>query len=501
MDNLNKILLIIKNNFPKKNIKYDELLIVINKYYPDILKINPNLTIFDFEDIVKQFYSKEYQYRELSSFNFRNLDKKLQIDEINQSLLLKLDIPKDKKDLYKHFMKLYNTPQPEQRSQEWYDYRKCRITASDCASALDLNPYECVENFILKKCDPNYPFRDNPFVVHGKKYEQIATMLYEHLFNVKVTEFGCLPSDKYPFLGASPDGICSVSTLDYKFSGKLGTMLEIKCPYKRPIETKGEINGTICPNYYYWQIQQQLQCCDLSNCDFWQCNIVEYNNREEYLTDNFNDYVITSGTNSEKMDFDKKCCQGCLIQLYPKNFEKRWTKEDILKELKPWELPNNAEDDCHYYQAVYIYPPRLNMTKDEYNDWIINTISTWKDNYPQWKDDYYFNQVLYWKIPNSHNVNITRDDKLFEKYLPVLKECMEKIEHYRNNPKEIKLLQKIADKRSQYTYFTNTKKIKHNYKISNFKKEKIKFLEPNKVSSINKTITNKSFINNADFLD
>ena len=109
--------------------------------------------------------------------------------------------------------------------------------------------------------------------------------MYEHIYNVKVTEFGCLPSEKYKFLGASPDGICSAHTLDGKFSDKLGTMLEIKCPFKRPIKHGGEINGEICPNYYFWQIQQQLQCCNLYKCDFWQCNIAEYNSREEYLMD------------------------------------------------------------------------------------------------------------------------------------------------------------------------------------------------------------------------
>ena len=36
--------------------------------------------------------------------------------------------------------------------------RSGRITASDTAAALDENPYEPVESFILKKCDPDFPF-------------------------------------------------------------------------------------------------------------------------------------------------------------------------------------------------------------------------------------------------------------------------------------------------------------------------------------------------------
>ena len=107
------------------------------------------------------------------------------------------------------------------------------ITASDIATALGENPYEPPEGLIIKKCDPDFPFLDNKFVHHGKKYEPTATMIYEHIYNVKVTEFGCLKHPKISFLGASPDGICSKSTLDNKFSPMLGRMLEIKCPLSR----------------------------------------------------------------------------------------------------------------------------------------------------------------------------------------------------------------------------------------------------------------------------
>ena len=63
----------------------------------------------------------------------------------------KISIPKEYKKLQEHFDKLKNLPQPAQRSKEWYDYRYNRITASDAAAGIDLNPYEPVESFILKK--------------------------------------------------------------------------------------------------------------------------------------------------------------------------------------------------------------------------------------------------------------------------------------------------------------------------------------------------------------
>ena len=42
----------------------------------------------------------------------------------------------------------------------------------------------------------------------------------------------------------------------------------------------------------------------------------------------------------------------------------------MLSELKPWMLKYNCEDDRPYYQAQYIYPPRLDMTIEEYDKWV-----------------------------------------------------------------------------------------------------------------------------------
>ena len=138
-----------------------------------------------------------------------------------EHLFPEVKVPDKYNKLEEHFNKLKNTIQPVQRSKEWFENRKNKITASDTAAAIDNNPYEPVESFILKKCDPTIQFFDNENVYHGKKFELVATMIYEHLYNCKMVEFGALPSDKYSFLGASPDGICSKYTLDNKFCERL----------------------------------------------------------------------------------------------------------------------------------------------------------------------------------------------------------------------------------------------------------------------------------------
>jgi hypothetical protein len=129
-----------------------------------IIELDEDVDIID--EIFSRLFKNSYIYKKEINFDygkecFREFEN--QYPDIH--------VPEKYIELEKHFNKLKELPQPEQRTKEWFDYRYNRITASDTAAAIDLNPYEPVEGFILKKCDPNYPFRDNATVFHGKKYE------------------------------------------------------------------------------------------------------------------------------------------------------------------------------------------------------------------------------------------------------------------------------------------------------------------------------------------
>jgi putative phage-type endonuclease len=442
MDKIKQVIKITSTNVIKDNIytlnDYNKL---IQEVYEEYIKNNDEeLPYFLVNDIVSRMISINFKFNDIpNDINFRNWDKILKIDEINiNNTDVIIKVPKKSQPIQDQFKMLYDTPQPEQRTKEWFDYRYNRITASDTATAIDCNPYESVESFICKKCDPNFPFLDNDFVFHGKKYEQIATSLYEHLYNSKVTEFGCVPSDKHLFLGASPDGISSLSTLDYKFNKKLGYMLEIKCPYVRPITNKGEIAGDICPYYYYCQVQQQLECCDLEYCDFIQCALVEYEDREAYMKDVNHKFIITEGVDGSLMEVDNTMSKGYLLQFLPKIYEPKF------------------DGDKHHYKSFYIYPPRLNMNEMQYNEWVLTNISNWKTNYPEIADTFYFDKVLYWKINNAHTVTIPRDKEWFNKVFPILKDTWAKVSYYREHLEELPAIQEIADKRKAfYRYKTD----------------------------------------------
>ena len=125
------------------------------------------------------------------------LDKKLCVlsPKYNESELLLLE----SKIKY-----LETIPQPEQRTPEWYVFRNERLTASDLLYAIDCSNKKRTE-IIKKKCGYNPPFTPGQAILHGIKYEPIATEIYEGRNNLKIMEFGCLPHPHIPFFGASPE--------------------------------------------------------------------------------------------------------------------------------------------------------------------------------------------------------------------------------------------------------------------------------------------------------
>jgi putative phage-type endonuclease len=390
-------------------------------------KLNFNFITLDLiQEILNIYYTPIFKYNKIICFN----DGNNCIREYEQ-LYDDISIPDEYKELENQFNKLKNLHQPIQRSKEWYEYRYNRITASDTGAAVGQNQYETIEKFIIKKCDPNFPFYDNKDVAHGKKYEDVAKNIYEHIYNTRVYEFGALPSEEYEFLGASPDGICSKYTLDNKFSNKLGTMLEIKCPSRRYIKTYGKINGDICKNYYYCQVQQQLICCNLNLCDFWQCKITEYPTREAYLIDECNDSVHTYNNNnnvkienvkSNKIEINKKLKKGIILEFYPKKF-----------------IPEFENDNIEW-KSKYIYPKRLDMDIYQYDSWVIKMLDQYKNLYPEIYENYYFHKIIYWKLNVSHNTPIYRNDEFFKLILPKLKDAWDKVLYYRNNIDKLKEL-------------------------------------------------------------
>lgn len=155
-----------------------------------------------------------------------------------------------------------NVPQVAQKSEEWYKQRMNMMTASNMWKIIKSDATR--NSFIYDKCKMDNTQIFSQPMDWGNKYEPVSTMLYEMLFNTKVTEFGCIPHKEYPMIGASPDGI--VLDKEHRLYGR---MLEIKNIYNR------DIVGV--PKEEYWvQMQIQMEVCDLDACDFLETRFKEY---------------------------------------------------------------------------------------------------------------------------------------------------------------------------------------------------------------------------------
>lgn len=341
------------------------------------------------------------------------------------------ELSEQQKSLSKKVKKLLEIEYPAQRSKAWFDMRKGCISASDGGCVVGDNQHEPQYAIYLKKLlEP--PFEPNGACYHGTKLEQVATMVYEYRMNVRVEEFGLVKHPSIKCIGASPDGIIG----KYKLNGKdktkfVGRMLEIKCPKSREINDDNPFDHI---KYYWVQVQLQLECCDLEECDFWQNVIREYDTRQDFIDDT-----------DEKEPFRSKKTgaeKGCLIQLLPKD-----KMGDITNEVI-WGF------------SKFLYPSKIDMTPLECDVWVTevaNNLEAYLINniYDKYKDMkeliinsiksakfkmYYVNEIkakveslVSWLVNEKH-VKITEDKKsnFFTKKSIELEE-----EYLKNIPKKL----------------------------------------------------------------
>lgn len=128
------------------------------------------------------------------------------------------------------------------------------------------------QNAIAQKAknilNPQQRSADNIFTDHGKRYEHVAVQMFAQRGDVTIHHFGYVASNKYDFLGCSPDGVIESPT-------HVLALLEIKCPLRR-------VPSTTCMPVHYWvQCQIQLAVCGLETCHFYEAVIANVRNIDE----------------------------------------------------------------------------------------------------------------------------------------------------------------------------------------------------------------------------
>tara|TARA_B110000259_G_scaffold188118_1_gene245058 strand:+ start:2614 stop:3711 length:1098 start_codon:yes stop_codon:yes gene_type:complete len=274
-----------------------------------------------------------------------------------------------------------------QRTPEWYNERQTMISASDFGQALNKGHYGNQKEFLIKKITgKSKEITYKAPLLWGVRYEDVAIEIYSKRNRVKIFDFGLIRHPKIEHFGASPDGI-----------SELGIMLEIKCPFKR------KIDGKILEQYYY-QIQGQLEVCNLNECDFLECEFHSFKEgEEEFINDN-----------------------------------------DIYKEYGIIISYKNNDDDEYSYKYS-----TLNNTKNEMIKWKNTEISNF-DILVDFK-------IEYWKVRKYHCQRVYRDINFFNEEMEDINKLWKKIEYYRKEENKNEFIKNISNNKKYKIFDFRTK--------------------------------------------
>jgi putative phage-type endonuclease len=153
--------------------------------------------------------------------------------------------------------------QNDQRTDAWHAKRGQMLTASEIykglATATPAQRYELIMSKLVPK-----PISSGPgarSLLWGTRYEPVAKDIYCDLqHNIAIYDTTCVPHPTVPFLGASPDGVI---VTDDKTDFRFGKLVEFKCPISREFT-----EHTPIPETYYHQMQLQMECTGIDECEY-----------------------------------------------------------------------------------------------------------------------------------------------------------------------------------------------------------------------------------------
>lgn len=148
-----------------------------------------------------------------------------------------------------------------QRTPEWFQERKDRITGSVMGAVLGLSPWQKPQDVLraMVRDHHGYPseFKSNPAVDHGVYHETQALLAFMRKTGLQVQECGFFPYGDA--LGASPDGITSDDAV-----------LEIKVPFGLRNEKEAKFKTLAEQPHYYVQVQMEMISAEKTKAYFVQ---------------------------------------------------------------------------------------------------------------------------------------------------------------------------------------------------------------------------------------
>ena len=151
----------------------------------------------------------------------------------------------------------------EQRTDDWFEARMGKVTASKVADILAKTrsgPAASRKNYMMQLlCERLTGNREDSYqnaaMMRGTELEPFARIAYEAVQGETVEEVGFINHPEIVGFGASPDGLVGPNGL-----------VEIKCP--NTAQHVEFLRTGIIESRYDWQMRAQMACANRDWCDF-----------------------------------------------------------------------------------------------------------------------------------------------------------------------------------------------------------------------------------------
>jgi putative phage-type endonuclease len=151
----------------------------------------------------------------------------------------------------------------DQRTDAWHAKRSEMITASEVTKAFKTATPSGKKELLMRKLDGPKPSGGGTMTacLWGTQFEPIAKEIYGDIQGgAEIVDTTCVVHPVHKFLGASPDGIVlTKDRMDYRW----GKLVEFKCPISRKFTQDSPV-----PDDYYHQMQMQMECTNIDECDY-----------------------------------------------------------------------------------------------------------------------------------------------------------------------------------------------------------------------------------------
>lgn len=151
----------------------------------------------------------------------------------------------------------------KQRSPEWFEARKKKLTGSNIGAALGLNPWKTPDDLIRQMVREYHgaepEFVGNAATEFGTAHEPLALLDYEMETGNTVKGCGFFVHPEFNWLGASPDGLIDDHGI-----------IETKSPYGLRDEASPKFKSLEEQPHYHAQVQTEMACAGRQWCDFYQ---------------------------------------------------------------------------------------------------------------------------------------------------------------------------------------------------------------------------------------